>query len=154
MLYDLRQREIPIALPLIYPAGGGVVSILHQLWAPLIFTTALILISEIHSPDLRRILAGIALILAGILQPTHLGLSLSTLVIWSFWDLGLIGGADAKLMIALLFVTGSPAVLLPIFVAGGIQGLIARLRKKTEIPFVVSIFSGTFLYLLTQLIHF
>ena len=153
MLYDLRQREVPIALTLIYLSGSGGAAILQGNWAPLGLTAALIMISDIHSPNHRRVLAGIAFVLAFILQPANLTLSLFTLAIWSFWDFGLIGGADAKLLIAVLLVTGNPAVLIPIFLAGGIQGLVARLRNKSEIPFVVSIFSGTFLFLLTPLIH-
>ncbi len=153
MLYDLRQREIPIGLTLVYLIGAGVMAILHTLWAPVILTVALIQISDIHSSDHRRILAGIALILAGIFQPAHLVLSLSTLAIWSFWDFGLIGGADTKLLIAVLLATSNPGVLIPIFLAGGIQGLIARMQNKSDIPFVVSIFLGSFVFLLTPLIH-
>ena len=153
MVYDLRQREIPMVFTLICLAGAGIVAILQGLWAPFALSAALIVISDIHFPGQRWILAGIACLLASIIQPADLSLNLFTLVIWSFWDFGLIGGADAKLLIAILLVTGNPAVLIPIFLAGGVQGLIARLRKKTEIPFVVSIFAGSFVFLLTPLIH-
>ncbi len=128
-------------------------ALLQHFWAPFVLTVVLILVSDIHSPACQRILAGIVCLLACILQPESIALSFFTLAIWSFWDLGLFGGADAKLLIAVLLVTGNPAVLILIFLAGGIQGLVARLRKKTEIPFVVSIFSGTFLFFLTPFTH-
>jgi Flp pilus assembly protein protease CpaA len=153
MLYDLRQREIPTTLTLICLAGAGVVALLQHFCAPFVLTVVLILVSDIHSPAWQRILAGIACLLACILQPASIALSFFTFAIWSFWDLGLFGGADAKLLIAVRLVTDNPGVLIPIFLAGGIQGLVARLRKKTEIPFVVSIFSGTFLFFLTPFTH-
>ncbi len=128
-------------------------AILQDIWAPLALTAAFILISDIHSPNHRRVLAGIDFVISFILQPANLALSLFTLVIWLLWDFGLIGGADAKLLIAVLLVTSNPAVLIPIFLAGGVLGLVARLRKKSEIPFVVSIFSGTFLFFLTPFTH-
>jgi hypothetical protein len=53
-----------------------------------------------------------------------------------------------KLLIAATLVFGNPIVLIPIAVSGGIQGVIASLQKKRDIPFVVSIFCGTLLFVL------
>ena len=153
MIYDLSRREIPIALTLLCLATAGVVAILHQLWTPAILTVALILVSDVQSPDYRRILAGTACLIAGVLQPTTFVLCIVVLAVWSFWDFGFIGGADAKLLIAILLANGNPAILIPIFLTGGIQGLIARLHHQAEIPFVVSIFLGTILFLATPLIQ-
>jgi Flp pilus assembly protein protease CpaA len=62
------------------------------------------------------------------------------------WEFGILGGADVKLLIAATLVLGNPIVLIPIAVSGGIQGIIASLQKKREIPFVASIFCGTLLF--------
>lgn len=57
-----------------------------------------------------------------------------------------------KLMIAATLAFGSPAVLIPITVMGGFQGIVALLRKQTSVPYVLSIFLGTLLYTLAPLI--
>ncbi|MHB0965027.1 MAG: hypothetical protein ACYC36_01110 [Bellilinea sp.] len=49
-------------------------------------------------------------------------------------------------MIAATLVLGNPTFLIPISVVGGVQGVIARLQKKKEIPLVISIFCGTLLF--------
>jgi len=43
-------------------------------------------------------------------------------------------------MIAAALVLGNPTFLIPISVVGGVQGVIASLQKKKEIPLVISIF--------------
>jgi Flp pilus assembly protein protease CpaA len=68
--------------------------------------------------------------------------------VWVLWEYGILGGADVKLLIAAALVLGNPIVLIPISVAGGIQGVIASLQKKKEIPFVASIFCGTLLFVI------
>jgi hypothetical protein len=57
-----------------------------------------------------------------------------------------------KLMIAVTLAFGSPAVLIPITIAGGFQGGVGLLRKKTTVPYVLSIFLGTLVYTLGTLI--
>lgn len=59
------------------------------------------------------------------------------------WELRFLGGADVKLLWAISLIFGTPLVLIPIALFGGIQGGAARARKKKEIPFVLSIFIGT-----------
>jgi hypothetical protein len=62
------------------------------------------------------------------------------------------GGADMKLMIAATLAFGSPAVLIPITILGGLQGVVASLRKQTSVPYVLSIFLRTLIYTLAPLI--
>ena len=69
------------------------------------------------------------------------------------WEFEVIGGADAKLLIATLFVFNNPIVLIFISIVGGVQGVIAALKKKKEIPFVVSFFCGTFLFVLYPILN-
>jgi len=74
------------------------------------------------------------------------------LSIWMLWEFGIMGGADVKLLVAITIMTGNATILIPIAVAGGIQGVIASLRKQREIPFVVSIFCGALFFVLSPLI--
>ena len=57
-----------------------------------------------------------------------------------------------KLMIAVILAFGNPAVLIPITIVGGFQGGAALLRKRTTVPYVLSIFLGTLVYTLGPLI--
>jgi Flp pilus assembly protein protease CpaA len=72
--------------------------------------------------------------------------------VWAAWEFGILGGADAKLLIATTLVLANPIVVIPISIAGGIQGIIASLQKKREIPFVTAIFCGTLFFFLYPLI--
>lgn len=56
------------------------------------------------------------------------------LVVWVLWEFGVLGGADVKLIIAAALVLGNPIFLIPISIVGGVQGVIASLQKKREIP--------------------
>jgi Flp pilus assembly protein protease CpaA len=89
---------------------------------------------------------------AGIFQPATALICVVILCVWMLWEFGIMGGADVKLLIAITLVTGNPAILIPISIAGGIQGVIASLRKQREIPFVASIFCGSLLFVLYPLI--
>jgi Flp pilus assembly protein protease CpaA len=89
---------------------------------------------------------------AGLFQPAASLICLVILGFWMLWEFGIMGGADVKLLIAITLATGNPGFLIPISVAGGIQGVIAILRKQKEVPFVVSIFCGSLLFVLYPLI--
>lgn len=86
--------------------------------------------------------------IASFVQPGGVLICVTIFSVWVLWEFDILGGADGKLLIAAVLVLGNPAVLIPISIAGGIQGVIASLQKKNEIPFVVSIFCGTLLFVL------
>jgi Flp pilus assembly protein protease CpaA len=87
-------------------------------------------------------------VFSAIFQPSAALICLLILVVWALWEFGVLGGADVKLIIAAALVLGNPIFLIPISIVGGVQGVIASLQKKREIPFVVSIFCGTLLFVL------
>jgi uncharacterized membrane protein (UPF0136 family) len=55
-------------------------------------------------------------------------------------------------MSAVILAFGSPIVVLPITLIGGLQGMVAYFRKQTSVPYVISIFLGTLLYTAVPLI--
>ena len=146
MIYDLRKHEVPMLFTITGLVGSGLYAILNGLWAPVLLTVILTLGSDFDPRGKRLIIAIISSVIASFVQPGSVLICATLLGVWMFWELGILGGADAKLMIAAVLVLGNPAVLIPISIAGGIQGVIASLQKKKEIPFVVSIFCGTLLF--------
>lgn len=150
--FDLHSREVPTWLTLTMLVGSGVYAIYHSLWMPSLLTIALCLISEMVIPFQRRSFAVVISGFSAIFQPATAIICLALFTIWLLWDLGHMGGADMKLMIAATLAFGNPAVLIPITIVGGFQGAVALLRKQTSVPYVLSIFLGTLFYTLAPLI--
>lgn len=126
--------------------GGGIYALFNGLWAPVLLSTALIFVSDFNPKERRLAFVLFFSLFSAIFQPTAAWICLLILVSWLLWEFGALGGADVKLLIATTLVIGNPAVLIPISVVGGVQGVIASLQKKREIPFVASIFCGTLLF--------
>ena len=63
------------------------------------------------------------------------------------WEVGATGGADAKIILTLVLLSGDGLVFLPIVLVGGIQGLVGLLRHHKTIPYTVAITLGTALWL-------
>ncbi len=150
--YDLRSREVPAWLTLTTLLGSGAYAIYLGFWMPALLTVALCLISEMTIPLQRRSFAAVISAFSAIFQPSATILCLALFTIWLLWDLGHMGGADMKLMIAATLAFGSPVVLIPITIIGGFQGAVALLRKQTSVPYVLSIFLGALVYTLAPLI--
>ncbi len=148
MLYDLRKHEVPMFFTITGLVGSGLYAILNGLWAPVLLTVILTLVSDFNPMEKRLAIATITSVIASFVQPGGVLICATLLGVWALWEFGILGGADVKLLIAAVLVLGNPAVLIPISIAGGIQGVIASLQKKKEIPFVVSIFCGTLLFIL------
>jgi Flp pilus assembly protein protease CpaA len=147
-VYDLRDRQVPMPLTVGVLVAASVYSLFQGLWVPVLLTLTLILVSDFKPRAKRLVFAIMFLALAGILQPAEILISFLIFTVWGLWEFGVLGGADVKLVMAALLVLGNPLVLIPISVSGGIQGVIAALQKKKEIPFVASIFCGTLLFVL------
>lgn len=150
--FDLRSREVPAWLTLSTLLGSGAYAMYSNLWMPALITVALCLVSEMTIPAQRRYFAAVISAFSAIFQPSSSILCLALFTIWLLWDLGHMGGADMKLMIAAALAFGSPTVLIPITIMGGFQGAMALLRKQTSVPYVLSIFLGTLVYILAPLI--
>jgi Flp pilus assembly protein protease CpaA len=152
MIYDLRDREVPMPLTLGCLIGAGVFGLFHGLWSPVFLTIALTHVADFNPREKRLAFAFTLSAFAGIFQPAAAIICVVILGVWMLWEFGIMGGADVKLLIAITLITGNPAILIPVSVVGGIQGVIASLRKQREIPFVVSIFCGSLLFVLYPLI--
>ena len=148
MIYDLRKHEVPMLFTICGLVGGGLYAILNGLWAPVLLTVILILVSDFNPRVKRLAIAMTSAMIASFVQPGGVLICVTIFSVWVLWEFDILGGADVKLLIAAVLVLGNPAVLIPISIAGGIQGVIESLQKKKEIPFVVSIFCGTLLFVL------
>jgi len=113
-----------------------------------LLTIALTHVADFN-PREKRLAFGLTLAaFSAIFQPEAALICALILGFWILWEFGILGGADVKLLIAATLVLGNPIFLIPISIVGGVQGVIASLQKKREIPFVVSIFCGTLLFVL------
>jgi Flp pilus assembly protein protease CpaA len=148
MVFDLRKREVPIFLTVTGLVGSGLHALINGLWAPALLTIILILVSDFNHRAIRLAIAMISSVIASFVQPGGVLICAVIFGVWVLWEFDILGGADVKFLIAAVLVLGNPVVLIPISIAGGIQGIIASLQKKKEIPFVASIFCGTLLFVL------
>jgi Flp pilus assembly protein protease CpaA len=155
---DLKWREVPPALTLPPLFGALLWQAVKGNFALALFTILLFILAD--SPTRSRGFANglqAAIYFLGLAtspEPVLAGFSMFTmLVIWITWNLGKMGGADAQVLMALILWFG-PAVLLPVAVAGGIQGLAALLAHKRTLPFMVSVLAGTCIYILMQPVSF
>ena len=145
-IYDLRDREVPMAFTNGGLVGAGIYALCNGLCTPVLLTIALIYGADFNPRAKRLTFALTVSALLVIFQPAQALICILILGVWLLWEFGVLGGADGKLLIAVTLVFGNPIILIPISIAGGIQGLIASLQKKKEIPFVASIFCGTLLF--------
>ena len=150
--FDLRFREVPAWLTLTMLLGSGAYAVSCGIWMPALLTVILCLVSEMTIPAQRRSFAAVLSAFAAIFEPASAILCLALLTIWFLWDLDKMGGADMKLMVAVILAFGSPIVLLSITLVGGFQGMVAYFRKQTSVRYVFSIFLGTLLYTVVPLI--
>ena len=152
MVYDLRNHQVPTPLTVGGMVGAGIYALFNGLWAQVLLMIALTHVSDFNPREKRLAFALTLSAFAAIFQPAATLICLLILVVWVLWVFGVLGGADVKLIITAALILGNPIFLIPITVVGGVQGVIASLQKKREIPFVVSIFVGTLVFVLNS--HF
>jgi Flp pilus assembly protein protease CpaA len=148
MVYDLRNHQVPTLLTIGGMVGASLYALFNGLWAPVLLMIALTLVADINPREKRLAFALTLSAFSVFFQPVATVMCILFLLVWLLWDFGILGGADVKLLIAASLVLGNPIVFIPISVVGGVQGVIASLQKNKEIPFVVSIFCGTVLFML------
>jgi len=146
---DLRTRTVPTWLTVV-PLLGATIWIAWQgAWPLAILVLTLVALDDLHWRA-RGFLGGVQGLLllftwqldglAGLLT------GLSLLAIWLCWKLGAFGGADAQVLMSLTLLF-QPAVLLPVALSSGLQGLAQWLRKKPTLPALLAILGGTVFYL-------
>jgi Flp pilus assembly protein protease CpaA len=70
--------------------------------------------------------------------------------VWVMWEIGVTGGADAKIIITLVLLFADGLLFIPIVLVGGVQGLAALIARRKTIPYTVAITLGTAAWLLLQ----
>ena len=63
--------------------------------------------------------------------------------VWALWEIGATGGADAKIIIALVLLFANGLLFIPIVLVGGVQGLVGLIARRKTIPYTVAITLGT-----------
>ena len=147
---DLRSRTVPAWLTIPPLLGALIWAMIQGQWGLTLLTLTLIAFDDL-AWRLRGFLGGVQGLLlllawrqAG-LPALFLGLAL--MAIWLGWKLGAFGGADAQVLLTLCLLL-SPAILYPIAVFTGFQGVAQWLRKKPSLPAMLAILAGTAYYLL------
>jgi Flp pilus assembly protein protease CpaA len=150
---DIKTRQVPNTLTLSALLLAAIWRATQGDWLVVGMVLALIAISDL--PHTARILlAGAAWMAVILFGSTAQGnLSHALFAAWVLWELGVMGGADTKMLTALLLFIGDPLLLVAVFLAGGLQGLIGLLRKEKSIPYTVAIAAGTVWFLVAQLLR-
>lgn len=152
MTYDLRCRKVPMWVTLGPLIAAGIYSLVFGLWIPPVLTAALILISDFQPKAKRYAFVAVVSVFAAIFDPP-MALSVFILAtIWGLWEIGAMGGADAKLLMVIAMVIPQPLVFLIIALVGGLQGLFALVFRRKDVPYIVAIFAGTCLYAVNSLL--
>jgi Flp pilus assembly protein protease CpaA len=152
MIFDLRTRQVPAKLTIIPLAAAGGYALFQQAWTPVILAVSLIFISDFEPRSRRLAFAVSVALFMAIFDPTRLVHVVALFTIWLLWEIGSMGGADAKLLMVIALVIGQPVVFLFIGLAGGVQGLTGLVLRRKEIPYIVAIFAGSSLYVLNTLV--
>ena len=149
---DLKTRQVPNILTLSALLLSAIWRAIAGDWLVVGMVLALIAISDLPR-TLRILLAGAAWFACIVFGSAAQGnLSIALFAAWVLWELDVMGGADAKMLTALLLLTGDPLLLGAVFLAGGLQGLIGLLRKEKTVPYTVAIAAGTIWYLTAHLL--
>ena len=145
MIFDLRSRQVPTLLTVIPLILAGTWRLFQSGWALVLLTVLLILISDL--PQAKwRIPVGCCAAIAGISIAGSPDMTYAMLVIfavWALWEIGATGGADAKIIIALVLLFADGLLFIPIVLVGGVQGLAALIARRKTIPYTVAITLGT-----------
>lgn len=145
VVFDLRSRQVPVLLtvfPLLMAAAwryfqGG--------WQLVLVVIALTLLSDLPQAKWRIpiacVVAVAGLSLSG--SPGTVYAMLVVFAVWALWETGATGGADAKIIIALVLLFADGSLFIPIVLVGGIQGLVGLIARRKTIPYTVAIALGT-----------
>ena len=142
---DLRYRQVPGWLTIPPLILAAVTQLVQGNWQPVLLLVGLILISDLPASRWRIPLTALVVVLALSVfgSSERVSAPLAIFAIWALWELGETGGADAKIIIALVLIFGNGLVFLSIVFVGGIQGLLGLATRQKTIPYTVSITLGT-----------
>jgi Flp pilus assembly protein protease CpaA len=152
---DLRTRTVPTWLTVVPLLGATVWVAWRGAWPLAFLVLTLVALDDLHwrARGFLGGLQGLLLLFTWQLDGlAGLGTGLALLAIWLCWKLGAFGGADAQVLMTLTLLF-QPAVLLPVALASGLQGLVQWLRKKPTLPAMLAMLAGTLLYLVVPKLH-
>jgi len=145
VFFDLRSRQVPTLLTVIPLIVAAAWRLFQGDWQLVLFTVALTLLSDLPQAKWRIPLsccaAIVGLSIAG--SPNEVYAMLVIFAMWALWEIGATGGADAKIIIALVLLFSNGLLFIPIVLIGGVQGLAALIAKRKTIPYTVAITLGT-----------
>ncbi len=145
VFFDLRSRQVPTLLTVIPLILAAVWRLFQGGWQLVLLTIALTLLSDLPQAKWRIPLgccaAIVGLSIAG--SPDEVYAILVIFAVWALWEIGVTGGADAKIIIALVLLFSNGLLFISIVLVGGVQGLAGLIAKRKTIPYTVAITLGT-----------
>ena len=145
VVFDLRSRQVPTLLTVIPLILAAIWRLFQGDWQLVLLTVVLTLLSDLPQAN-WRIPLGCCAAIAGLSiagSPDMVYAMLVIFAVWAMWEIGATGGADAKIIIALMLLFADGLLFIPIVLVGGVQGLAALIAKRKTIPYTVAITLGT-----------
>lgn len=145
VIFDLRSRQVPTLLTVIPLILAAAWRLFQGDWQLVLLTIALILLSDLPWSK-WRIPLGCFVVIIGLSiagSPKMVYALLVIFAVWAMWEIVAMGGADAKIIIALVLLFANGLLFIPIVLIGGVQGLVALIARRKTIPYTVAITMGT-----------
>ncbi|MGA2110602.1 MAG: hypothetical protein ABSG98_00460 [Anaerolineales bacterium] len=153
VIWDVRTRTVPGWLTVFPLLGAALARLFQGMWSAPVLVAGLILASDLPR-RLRIPAAGVlVLVLVAMTSMADTGILVALLGVWLLWELSLMGGADAKILMVLVLILGDGYVVFPIAIAGAVLAVVAGIRKKRTIAYAAAIALGTLFYQLLVLLH-
>jgi Flp pilus assembly protein protease CpaA len=152
--FDLHKRTVPNWLTLPILGASLLLGFFRGEWPVSTIVLLLILVSDLPfawGVSVTASLVALFQLLPVAVFSADIGMkTLALFGIWSLWKLGKMGGADAKVLLALTLTFGL-GILLAALVSGGVFALFAHLRRQSSLPYLVPVFCGSVVFFLTRL---
>ncbi len=149
VIFDLRSRQVPAFLTVLPLILAALWQLFQGGWQLVALVVLLVLISDLPQAKWRIPVACAATVL-GLSIAESPGVVYTMLVVfavWALWEIGASGGADAKIIIALVLFFADGLLFIPIVLVGGVQGLVGLIARRKTIPYTVAIALGTVAWL-------
>jgi prepilin signal peptidase PulO-like enzyme (type II secretory pathway) len=145
VVFDLQSRQVPVLLTVVPLLMAAACRLFQGGWQLVLIVIALTLLSDLSQAKWRIPIACVVAVgglsLAG--SPETVYAMLVVFAVWALWETGATGGADAKIIIALVLLFADGSLFIPIVLVGGIQGLVGLIARRKTIPYTVAIALGT-----------
>ena len=144
VIFDLRSRQVPACLTVMPLILAAIWQLLQGGWQLVALVALLVLLSDLPQAKWRIPVACAATVL-GLSIAGSSGIVFTMLVVfavWALWEVGASGGADAKIIIALVLFFADGLLFIPIVLVGGVQGLVGLIARRKTIPYTVAIALG------------